>query len=81
MAGSGGDIMAVSMRPVFSSHVQAIGYDAASSELHVAYKNGSRVAYKGVPQGVANKVMQSPSIGSALHSMVKGSYAHRYLEG
>lgn len=73
--------MPVNMRQVFSSHVGSIGYDDAKGELHVAYQNGKTAIYEGVPPMVARNVMGSASIGSALHSQVRGQFKHRYLEG
>jgi len=73
--------MPVEHKPVFSSHVSSVGYDAAAGELHVAYVNGKTVVYEGVPPGVARSVQTGPSVGSALHAEVKGRYKHRYLEG
>lgn len=66
--------MAPSMKSVASSHVSKIGYDESSEELHVEYDNGRVIVYSGVPAGVASKVMDSESIGSALHARVRGRY-------
>ena len=70
--------MAVTMRPVFSSHITHIGY--GDGELHVAYKNGKKSIYDGVPADVANGVLGAPSIGTAIHATVRGKYEHRYAE-
>ena len=71
------------LRRVFSSHINGIGYDAAASELHVEFagKNGKppqTAVYLGVPADVAQAVVDAPSIGTALHNLVKGKYAHGY---
>ena len=70
--------MAVTMKPVFSSHIASIGY--GDGELHVTYKNGKTSIYSGVPTDVANGVLGAPSIGTAIHATVRGKYDHRYAE-
>jgi KTSC domain len=68
------------MTRVESSHVWEIGYDAEDNTLHVRYwpsvacPEGRLVRYLGVDQKTADAVMNAPSIGSALHAMVKGKY-------
>lgn len=71
------------MRPVFSSHISEIGYDADANELHVTYKNGKMVVYEGVPADKAAIVgaldTTPPSIGEALREHIRGKYKHRYV--
>lgn len=68
------------MTQVFSSAVEAIGYDAENAELHVQWSGGSqrRSIYSGVPLETADAVMTAWSVGQALHQMVKANYKHRY---
>jgi hypothetical protein len=68
------------MKSVFSSHVAEIGYDDDEETLVVEYQNGSKVAYQGVPASVADQVVNAPSIGSALHRLIKDRYEHDYLD-
>lgn len=69
------------MRTVFSSHVAAIGHDSTTGELHITFsKTGRTVVYAGVPAAVAAQVMAAPSIGEALHRLVRGRFEHRYLK-
>lgn len=68
-----------SMKQVHSSHVHAVGYDNANQELHVEYKGGNRYVYKNVPADKADTVMNSHSIGSALHTHIKGQHDHDVL--
>jgi hypothetical protein len=65
------------MREVYSSHVDSIGFE--DGELTVTWSSGKTSVYSGVPESVANSVMDAPSIGSALRSDVKGKYSHRYV--
>lgn len=71
------------MKSVFSSHIAKVGYDEASQELHVEFQQkGQKAAqtavYSGVPPDVAKMVVDAPSVGSALHELIKGKYAHGY---
>jgi hypothetical protein len=65
------------MRSVYSSHVSSIGYE--NGNLIVEWANGRTSEYSGVPENVAEEVMNAPSIGSALRNSIKGAYVHRYL--
>ena len=70
--------MTVSLRPVFSSHIDAIGYDPETKELHVRYKGGKVAIHEEVPASVADKVTGAASIGTALNAHIKGVFPHRY---
>jgi hypothetical protein len=65
------------MRDVYSSHVSRIGFD--DGKLIVEWNSGKTSIYPGVPEQLANEVMNSPSIGSALRERIKGVYSHTYL--
>ena len=67
------------MKQVHSSHVRSIGHDPSTNELHVQYKNGGTAVYHDVPADKARLVMNSHSIGSALHQHVRGQHDHRML--
>ena len=67
------------MRNVFSSHVDAVGYDEASGELHVTFQTGKTAVYRDVPAKVARDVMEAPSIGEAMWNSIRGKYAFGYL--
>jgi hypothetical protein len=75
--------MPVEMRSVYSSHIDEIGYDHDTEELHVKYSSGKTTVYDGVPLAVAAAVgavgQSPPSIGEALHAHVRGKYGHRYI--
>lgn len=67
------------MKPVYSSHISHIAYDPLNKTLSVRYSRGNRTAvYKGVPEDIGNSVTQAPSIGEALHSMVRGKFPFTY---
>lgn len=65
------------MRKVFSSHVDAVGYDPETKELHVSYSKGQFAIYEDVSPETADEVMGSASIGQALHRLVKGKHEYR----
>lgn len=64
----------MSMNPVNSSTIEAIGYDEASGKLRVKFKSGALYEYLDVPHYVYQAVMEADSIGKALNSEVKGIY-------
>lgn len=67
----------VAMKQVHSSHVNAVGYNPSTEELHIEYKNGGgRHVYKDVPRDKAHLVMNGMSIGKALHAHVRGQHDH-----
>lgn len=68
------------MRAVYSSHVSRIGHDADTGDLHVEWDTGKTSIYSGVPPDVAQSVMTSWSVGTALRDQVKGTFDHRYSE-
>lgn len=75
--------MALEMRQPFSDTVSAIGFDPETSELVVEWKDvkpgkPGRSIYVGVTPEVAQQVMNAPSVGSAIHNLVKSTSAHRY---
>lgn len=66
------------MRRVFSSHVDRVGHDEETGELHVHFSNGSEGVYADVPPEVARSVLSAPSIGQELHRIVRGQYGFSY---
>lgn len=66
------------MKTVFSSFVDAIGYDDDTQELHVKYRNGKEGVYKNVPPDKAEQVISAPSVGTALHELIRNQHPHEY---
>jgi len=66
------------MTPVHSSHVDSVGYDATAQEMHVRWDSGKTSIYSGVPAELADEVLKSWSVGSALTEKVKSAFSHRY---
>ena len=69
------------MKTVFSSMVKQIGYNPDAQELFVKFKNDKIAVYQGVPQDVANLVVDAPSVGTALNQFIKGRYGFGYVAG
>lgn len=65
---------------VDSSNVEAIGYDAATQELHVRFvKSGETYVYYGVEEWLYQEFMQSDSKGSFLNTRIKPNYQYGKL--
>src|SRR5262249_44628672 len=66
------------MTRVQSSHVWEVGHEADT--LYIRYwptpkhPAGRVVRYLGVDEKTAKSVIEAPSIGSALHAMIRGKY-------
>lgn len=59
------------MKPVKSSNVTHVGYDAASKTLAVQFKNGGTYHYVGVSPTVHTDLLGAKSIGEHLARHVK----------
>lgn len=67
----------VEMRSVYSSRVDSIGFE--NGRLFVRWAKGGKTSvYEGVPEELADQVMRSPSIGSALRMSIENQYPHSY---
>lgn len=62
-----------------SSQVESHGYDPVTQTLAVKFKNGGVYHYHNVPPAMQHDMLKSPSIGSFLHSNVKGKFTHKKL--
>lgn len=68
------------MKDVFSSDIKSIGYDHEKSALIVVWLRSGRVSmYSDVPPKVAEDVIRSWSVGSAVRTEIKPFYAHKYI--
>jgi hypothetical protein len=64
---------------VYSSNVESVGFDDNMGEMTVTWKSGKTSAYAGVTEELALQVANAPSVGSAINSMIKNIYPHRYI--
>lgn len=66
-------------RPVDSSSVRSIGYDAASGTLEVEFRHGTVYRYRGVPRKVHEELVAADSIGRYFNAHVRDRYPFRRL--
>jgi len=64
---------------VKSSTIRSVGYDPATKKLHIEFSSGSVYEYSDVPAHRHADLLAAPSIGSFLHTHIKGRHAHRKL--
>jgi hypothetical protein len=67
------------MRPVESSAVARIGYDAEAEEAYVEYLGGGLYAYEGVPPGMFEELANAESKGTFVNETIKPRYPFRKL--
>lgn len=65
------------MRPVSSSMIRAVGYEAEESTLYVQFQNGVTWEYDNVPESEADALMNSSSVGQFFNNTIKNSYDGR----
>ena len=65
-------------RSVYSSNVQEVGYDPDTKELLITWTKGKQSIYSGVPEELAEQLVNAPSVGSMLNEEVKPYFSHRY---
>jgi hypothetical protein len=64
---------------VFSSMVSEVGYDSDSNELVITWaKSGKVSAYQGVPEDVALRLANAPSVGQMINDEIKPYFSHSY---
>jgi len=62
------------LKPVESSQIQAIGYDAAALRLFILFKNGAATyAYENVSEILYENLMKAESIGSYFSRNIKAN--------
>lgn len=63
-------------KPVTSSNIESVGYDADSQTLAVKFKNGGTYHYAEVPKEKYEEMIAARSVGGYLHANVKGVHKH-----
>ena len=56
----------MSLTPVESSNVRAVGWDESALAMIVEFKDGSRYKYNGVDSATVDEIISAPSVGRAL---------------
>lgn len=68
---------AITMNPVKSSNIAATGYDPQSRTLAVQFKGGGKTYhYADVPQGLADDLNKSESVGKFVVGQIVGKFRH-----
>ena len=68
-------------KPVKSSNVKSVGYDEMTMDLEIEFITGAIYRYSKVPEDVYVSFMTAPSIGSAIHQMLRGKYETQKVGG
>ncbi|MDQ0309359.1 hypothetical protein J2S46_003915 [Kitasatospora herbaricolor] len=66
-------------RPVDSSALRSVGYDAASRVLEIEFVSGAVYSYADVPRRVHEELMDAPSHGRCFGRTVRGRYPYRRI--
>lgn len=64
----------VTMIPVTSSNIQAIGHIADQLRLFVTFKSGQTWEYAGVSADVFNQMLNAESVGKFFSASIRGHY-------
>jgi len=59
---------------VKSSNIASVGYDSMKQELEIEFVTGGIYKYLKVPEDVYINLMTAPSIGSAVHKLIKDKF-------
>ena len=71
---------AIETKPVESSNLAAIGYDAATKTLQVDFKNGKRWQYQNVPSELFVEFSKADSVGKFFATRIKSEFLSVPLE-
>jgi KTSC domain len=63
--------------PVVSSSVASVGYDAATFELEIEFRNGRVYRYLQVPVAAYRLLLQARSIGEYVSTVIKPRFEAR----
>lgn len=64
---------------VASSHLAAVGYDAARRLLEIEFLGGSVYQYSNVPPNVHQSLMTAASHGSYFHAHIRGRFPYNRI--
>ncbi len=67
------------LMPVKSSMVSAVGYDPATSSLHVTFPKGGHYIYEGVTPEQHAALVGAESVGKHFAANVRSKFKHRML--
>jgi hypothetical protein len=70
--------MNMTMSPIKSSQIEAVGYDAASKTLAVKFVRGTTYSYRDVPAETYTQMMAAESIGKFFGQNIKNLPFEKY---
>lgn len=62
--------------PVSSSNIAAVGYDGDSQTLTIEFRSGGTYEFYDVPETVHHGLVNSSSLGSYFQSEIRGRYRY-----
>lgn len=65
------------MTPVLSSSLSAVGYDAAKSQLFIAFRDGTRYQYFVVPLAIFKELMAADSHGQYFDRFIRNRFPYQ----
>jgi hypothetical protein len=69
--------MSINLKPVKSSQIAAIGYDAENKTLAIRFNGGKKLYhYAGVSQEVFDKFSAAESVGKHFGAHIRGKFPH-----
>jgi hypothetical protein len=69
-------------RPVRSTSLKAVGYDAATQTLEIEYRHGGLVRYTGVPAAIHAALLQLPNKALFVEQVLdRNDYGREQLRG
>lgn len=67
------------MRPVVSSNLRRVGYDASSLILRIEFVQGGLYEYYDVPSDIYQQLLSAPSHGQYFHRYIRDVYRYHKL--
>ncbi|QJX48063.1 KTSC domain-containing protein [Hymenobacter taeanensis] len=69
-------------RPIRSTSLKAVGYDATTETLEIEYRHGSLVRYTGVPAALYEALLQVPGKAMFVEQVIERSgYGRQQVRG
>ena len=67
------------MKPVNSSNLSAVGYEAQMMQLYVRFRSGALYVYYDVPVRIYEGLMKASSHGKYHDAFIKNAYRYKRL--
>ena len=64
----------IEMKPVNSSFIKAVGYDANNRWLVTNHNDGTSIIYKEVPEHIYTGILEAESVGKYFHANIRGKF-------